>query len=154
MEDGQRASWETISCLMAQDSNPLAVSRFTDNPNSTARLNWRSRWESNPHLPNVSGHSIAVELRVNPQPEQNYLLRLRTRSCAEGNQRSRFGKGRWTSDVIERRHYMLGIEPRALGLPLKTLRPPILAEDNRSTSAHLNWGDQPDSHRHKRLHGA
>ncbi len=49
---------------------------------------------------------------------------------------------------------MLGIEPRALELALKTLRPPILAEDNRSTSAHLNWGDQPDSHRHKRLHGA
>src|SRR5512140_1223544 len=26
--------------------------------------------------------------------------------------------------------------------------------DNLQTSAHLNWGDQPDSHRHKRLHGA
>ena len=49
---------------------------------------------------------------------------------------------------------MLGIEPRALGFSLKTLRPPILVEDNRSTSAHLNWGDQPDSHRHKRRHRA
>ncbi len=96
-----------------------------DNPNSTARRNWRSRWESNPHLPNVSGYSNAAELRVNPQPEQKYLLRSRTRSCAEGNQRSRFGKGRWTSDVIERRHSVLGIEPRALEFSPKTLRPPI-----------------------------
>ena len=38
MEDGQRASWESIGFPMAQGSNPLAVSRFTDNPNSTARL--------------------------------------------------------------------------------------------------------------------
>src|SRR5580658_10063743 len=44
---------------------------------------------------------------------------------------------RWTSDVIERRHSLPGIEPGALGLSPKTLRPP-LAEDNRSTSAHRN----------------
>src|SRR5580658_6324411 len=44
---------------------------------------------------------------------------------------------RWTSDVIERRHSLPGIEPGALGLSSKTLRPP-LAEDNRSTSAHRN----------------
>jgi len=29
-----------------------------------------------------------------------------------------------------------------------------LAEDKRLTSAHRNWGDQPDLHRHKRRHGA
>ena len=44
---------------------------------------------------------------------------------------------RWTSDVIERRHSLPGIEPGALGLSPKTLRPP-LAEDNRSISAHRN----------------
>ncbi len=48
---------------MARDSNPLAVSRFTDNPNSTARLkdsmDKRScgletgRQVSNLHLPNL-----------------------------------------------------------------------------------------------------
>ena len=31
---------------------------------------------------------------------------------------------RWASDVIERRHSMLGIEPRALEFSHKTLRPP------------------------------
>ena len=31
---------------------------------------------------------------------------------------------RWASDVSERRHSMLGIEPRALEFSLKTLRPP------------------------------
>jgi hypothetical protein len=47
--------------------NALAVSRFTDNPNSTARRNWRARWESNPRLPNLFGCSIAVELRDCPR---------------------------------------------------------------------------------------
>jgi len=32
--------------------------------------------------------------------------------------------------------------------------PSLMLEDKRSTSAHRNWGDQPDSHRNKRLHGA
>ena len=40
--------------------------RTYDNPNSTARRNWHSRWESNPHLPDASGRSIAVELREYP----------------------------------------------------------------------------------------
>lgn len=63
-------------------------------------------------------------------------------------------KARWTRDVIERRHSMPGIEPGALGPAPETLRPPMLVEDKRSTAAHRNWGDQPDSHRHSRLHGA
>ena len=50
-DDGQEARWVSISRLMARGLNPLAVSRFTDNPNSTARRNWRARWASNPHLP-------------------------------------------------------------------------------------------------------
>ena len=49
--DGQEARWVSISRLMARGLNPLAVSRFTDNPNSTARRNWRARWASNPDLP-------------------------------------------------------------------------------------------------------
>src|SRR4030095_222594 len=52
---------------MVRGLNALAVSRFTDNPNSTARRNWRARWESNPRLPNFSGCSIAVELRDCPR---------------------------------------------------------------------------------------
>src|SRR6266566_1863337 len=55
----------------------------------------------------------------------------------------------WTSDVIERRHSMPGIEPGPPRLSPRTVRPPYLVADNRSTSAHRNWGDQPDSHRHK-----
>ena len=147
MSDGQRASWETISCLMAQDSNPLAVSRFTDNPDSTARRNWRARWASNPHLPDVSGRSVAVELRDCPRIRASFGRRLRMRFCCH------LGKVQWASGVIERRHSMPGIEPGALGFSLQTLRPPW-AEDKRSTSAHRNWGDQPDLHRHKRRHGA
>jgi hypothetical protein len=50
-DDGQEARWESISCPMVRGSNALAVSRFTDNPNSAARRNWRARWASNPHLP-------------------------------------------------------------------------------------------------------
>src|SRR6266550_6738044 len=63
------------------------------------------------------------------------------------------GRVRWASGVIERRHSMPGIEPGPPRLSPRTVRPPMV-EDNRSTSAHRNWGDQPDSHRHKRLHGA
>src|SRR5436190_10463219 len=65
--DGQEASWESIGCPMVRGLNALAVSRFTDNPNSTARRNWRARWESNPRLPNLFGCSIAVELRDCPR---------------------------------------------------------------------------------------
>ena len=36
-EDGQEASWKSISCPMVRGLNALAVSRFTDNPNLTAR---------------------------------------------------------------------------------------------------------------------
>jgi len=49
---------------MVRDLNALSRNAgFTDNPNSTARRNWRARWESNPRLPNCFGCSIAVELR-------------------------------------------------------------------------------------------
>jgi hypothetical protein len=63
----KEASWESIGCPMVRGLNALAVSRFTDNPNSTARRNWRARWESNPRLPNLFGCSIAVELRDCPR---------------------------------------------------------------------------------------
>ena len=39
----------SISCLMARGLNPLAVSRFTDNPNSTARRNWGDQPDSHRH---------------------------------------------------------------------------------------------------------
>ena len=65
--DGQGARWESISRPMVRGLNALAVSRFTDNPNSTARRKWRARWESNPRLPDESGRSLAVELRDCPR---------------------------------------------------------------------------------------
>ncbi len=44
----------TQPCLrLGRDLNPLVLADFTDNPNSTARRNWRARWESNPHLPEM-----------------------------------------------------------------------------------------------------
>ena len=67
--DGQEASWESIGCPMVRGLNALVPTGrdFTDNPNSTARRNWRARWESNPRLPNFFGCSIAVELRDCPR---------------------------------------------------------------------------------------
>ena len=67
--DGQEARWESISCPMVRGLNALVPTGrdFTDNPNSTARRNWRTRWESNPRLPNLFGCSIAVELRDCPR---------------------------------------------------------------------------------------
>ena len=53
---------------------------------------------------------------------------------------------------------MPGIEALARGHKPPRLSPRtvrlLMVEDNRSSSAHRNWGDQPDSHRHKRLHKA
>src|ERR1041385_1458431 len=66
---------------LGRGANPPAVSRLADNPNSTARRNWRSRWESNPHLPDASGCSIAVELREYPRVRANFGRRSRTRFC-------------------------------------------------------------------------
>ena len=40
---------------------------------------------------------------------------------------------------------MPGIEPGPLGFR-QDGTPSLWLEDNRSTSAHRNWGDQPDSH--------
>src|SRR5882672_6336624 len=48
--DGQEARWKSIGCPMVRGLNALAVSCFTNNPNSAARRNWRARWASNPHL--------------------------------------------------------------------------------------------------------
>src|SRR6266516_2074597 len=56
------------------------------------------------------------------------------------------GRVRSASGVIERRHSMPGIEPGPPRLSPRTVRPPLV-EDNRSSSAHRNWGDQPDLHR-------
>ena len=54
--------------------------------------------------------------------------------------------------------HLAGLEPAPLEIALKrslAIKLPLLmVEDNQQSSAHRNWGDQPDSHRHKRLHGA
>jgi hypothetical protein len=39
---------------LGRGSNPLVLSDFTDNPNSTAHRKWHSRWESNPHLTKIN----------------------------------------------------------------------------------------------------
>ena len=101
--DGQEARWECISCPMVRGLNALAVSRFTDNPNSTARRNCRARWESNPHLPNLFGYSIAVELRDCPRTANA------DRGCGLVAVSGRF---RWASGVIERRHSHAGNRTR------------------------------------------
>ena len=54
-----------------------------------------------------------------------------------------------------------GLEPASPALPrgrsvaVELLRNRFLVSgDNPQRAAHRNWGDQPDSHRHERLHGA
>src|SRR5438876_4053254 len=51
LKERKEARWESISCPMVRGLNALAVSRFTDNPNSTARRKnsmgkWRDRTEA------------------------------------------------------------------------------------------------------------
>ena len=81
-----------------------------DNPNSTARRKWHSRWESNPYLPDKSGCSLAVELRG----DQMDKWRDRAEALHAGN-RTRTAKACATDGT-----------------------PSLLVEDNRSTSAHRN----------------
>jgi len=147
-QDGQEARWESIGCQMVRGLNPLAVSRFTDNPNSTARRNWRARWASNPRLPNFFGCSIAVELRDCPRGRANFERRSRMRFCCRFRQ-SQLGKWRDRTEALH-----AGNRTRTAKAFATDGTPSLLVEDNRSSSAHRNWGDQPDSHRHKRLHGA
>ena len=97
--DGQKARWESISCPMVRGLNALAVSRFTDNPNSAARRNWRARWESNPRLPNFFGCSIAVELRDCPRVHANFERRSRMRFWCRSRQ-SQMGKWRDRTEAL------------------------------------------------------
>ena len=125
MEDGQRASWEVISYLMVRDLHPLAVSRLRE-----PKLNGPSKLTLPMGIePTFPGYIPGVLSQLNygliRQTARISLCNLRTRSCAEDSAMARFGKGRWTSDVIERRQSMLGIEPRALEFSPKTLRPPV-----------------------------
>src|SRR5580704_12421128 len=66
-------------------------------------------------------------------------------------------KTRWTSGAAGTGISYAGLEPapdfRPSALSWRAASP-TLTEDNLQRSAHRNWGDQPDSHRHKRLHGA
>src|SRR5580765_726888 len=91
--------------------NPLVLSDFTDNPNSTARRKWHSRWESNPHLP-----------KKNP----GILSQLN------------YGVIRWTSGVTERRHYSAGNRTRTAKAFARDGTPSLLVEDNRSSSSQQN----------------
>ena len=143
---------------MVRGLNALAVSRFTDNPNSTARRNWRARWESNPRLPNLFGCSIAVELRDCPRSPRMFA---QLHGCgSEPSAREGRASANYDGQVVMLTEglHMAGFEPAPLEIALKLslaikLLPPDV-EDNQQSAAHRNWGDQPDSHRHKRLHGA
>src|SRR5438876_4342389 len=67
LKERQEARWDSISCPMVRGLNALAVSRLTDNPNSTARRNWLALWASNHISRTEPGRSIAVELRDCPR---------------------------------------------------------------------------------------
>ena len=95
---------------LGRGSNPLVLSDFTDNPNSTARRKWHSRWESNPYLPEINPGVLS---------QLNY------------------GVIRWTSGAIERRHSSAGNRTRTAKACATDGTPSLLLEDNRSTSAHL-----------------
>jgi hypothetical protein len=95
------------------------LKRTFDNPNSTARRNWRSRWVSNPHFPKInpgvlSQLNYGLIRRLVEAPDavlpEGAILRRR--------------KFRWASDVIERRHSMPGIEPGPPRLSPRTVHPP------------------------------
>ena len=45
---GKEGAGNPAILRLGRGLNPLAIARLTDNPNSAARLNWHSRWESNP----------------------------------------------------------------------------------------------------------
>jgi hypothetical protein len=154
----KEASWESVGCPMVRGLNALAVSRFTDNPNSTARRNWRARWESNPRLPNFFRCSIAVELRDCPRSPHlrtdfaDAVLSRAQRQCrASANYDGQVVMLTEGLQMADSNLHLL----RLLSSALSQLSYPLLmVEDNQQSSAHRNWGDQPDSHRHKRLHGA
>ena len=95
----KRRAGNPVIWRLGRDLNSLAVSRFTDNPNSTARRNWRARWESNPRLPNLFGCSIAVELRDCPRVRANFECRSRMRFCCRFRQ-SQMGKWRDRTEAL------------------------------------------------------
>ena len=66
-----------------------------DNPNSTARRNWRARWASNPHLPDVSGRSVAVEQADCPRIRANFGRSSRMRFCCH------LGRIRWARGDVD-----------------------------------------------------
>src|SRR5437867_9042367 len=107
----KEASWESIGCPMVRGLNALAVSRFTDNPNSAARRNWRARWESNPRLPNFFGCSIAVELRDCPRVRANFERRSRMRFCCRSRQ-SQMGKWRDRTEALHAGNRSVNTRPQ------------------------------------------
>ena len=112
---------------LGRGSNPLILSDFTDNPNSTARLKWHSRWESNPYLPDINPDVLS---------QLNY------------------GVIRWTSGAIERRHSRAGNRTRTAKASPRTVRPPYWWRINDQLRPIRNWGGQTDLHRYQRRHGA
>ena len=96
-----------------------------------------------------SGRSIAVELRDCPRGRANFERRSRMRFCCRFRQ-SQMGKWRDRTEALR-----AGNRTRTAQVFTQDGTPSfVLVEDNRSTSAHRNWGGQTDSHRHQRLHRA
>ena len=85
---------------MVQGLNPLAISRFTDNPNFNGPSKWTRPMGIEPTPPGLNPGVLS---------QLNYGV---------------IRKDSWASGVIERRHSLPGIEPGALGVSPKTLGPP------------------------------
>ena len=105
---------------MVRGLNALAVSRFTDNPNSTARRKWRARWESNPHLPNLFRCSLAVELRDCPRSKRTRCTNF-TDAVLSRARRDRRASANYDGQVVMLAEglQMAGFEPAPLEIALK-----------------------------------
>ncbi len=73
---------------MVRGLNALAVSRFADDPNSTARRKWRARWASNPHFPELNPGVLS---RLNYGTVREAAQTSRMRFCCRFRQ-SQMGK--------------------------------------------------------------
>ena len=120
MNDGQEARWESISCPMCAGFEPARVSAASPITQTQRPVEIGAPDGNRTHVSRTaSGRSIAVELRECPRVRADFADAVRAmRLCC------RFGKVRWASGVIERRHSMPGIEPGPPRLSPRTVRPP------------------------------
>ena len=125
---------------LGRGSNPLAISRLTDNPCSTARR--KARPDGNrTHISRAEpGRSLAVELLECPALALDFnagpgcgLVRRQLSAARSVRQ-----MGKWRD---RRRHSHAGNRTRTARLAPRRYAL-LMVEDNRSTSAHLNRNGQ------------